>query len=87
MAASLDDMALSDEERGKLKALGVSTPFALLSMRRASTEAFDAHIGSARADTIAAQAETLLTDEERDRLSRPAPRLGSLGARLPRKPK
>lgn len=85
MAGSLDSLTLSDKEREKLTAIGVSTPFALLAMRRASPAAFDAHIGPERAREIAAQAETLVTEDERDRLTRPLASPGGLGARLPDK--
>ena len=85
MNSFLDDMALTDDERAKLKAFGAATPFALLGMRKAAPAAFDAHIGPERAQEIAAQLERLLSDNERDKLSKPAGPLGALGARLPDK--
>jgi hypothetical protein len=86
MSAFLDTLPLSDEERQKLKALGASTPFALLSMRHASREAFDAHIGAQRADEIASQLEKLLSADELEQLRRPVALPGALGGRMPRNP-
>ena len=86
MSAWLASLSLSEGERDKLRALGVATPVALLSMRKASKAAFDNHLGPERAEAIAREAESLLTDEERARLAdKPKPG-GSLGARLDRPP-
>ena len=82
MADYLDNLDLSDEERTKLRALGVKTPYALLSLRKASKAAFDQHLGSPqRADAIELNLRTLLTAEELAQLNRPARQGGRLGAR------
>jgi hypothetical protein len=73
---------VSEEERRKLASLGASTPLALLAMRQAAPEAFEAHLGPQRAGPIAAELFALLSDEERERLAEPAPLPGALGARL-----
>lgn len=78
----LDELTLSDEERAKLAKLGARTPVALLAMRKASKQAFDDYIGQDRADVIATELDSLLTDEERESLKGPAKRVGRLGARL-----
>ena len=82
----LKHLNLSEEERAKLAKLGAKTPKALLSMRRASRDAFDAYLGllhdRARADAIAGELEKLITDDEREALKSPPKPAGKLGARL-----
>lgn len=86
MTGFLDALALPDEERKKLEALGAKTPLGLLSMRKASPEAFDAYLGADRADAIARQLESLLREDEKAELLRPLPAGRSLGARMPPAP-
>jgi hypothetical protein len=83
----LNDLNLSDEERAKLAKFGAKTPKALLSMRRASREAFDDYVGRGRAEAIASELEKLLTDEEREALKGPPRGAGKLGARLEPSPR
>ena len=79
----LSRLSLQDDEREKLAGLGASTPLAILSMRKASKESFDRFFGAVRADAIAEELQTLLSEEERRRLDdQTSPFLGYLGARL-----
>jgi hypothetical protein len=78
----VDRLFVSEEERSKLRALGVRTPLAALALRKASQDAFDTHFGTVRAEMIAAQLRELLSESERQSLSRPVRPGGSLGARL-----
>ena len=83
----LSKLNLTEEERSKLAALGTSTPAMLLSVRRASPEAFEALVGKERAEEITLALEELLTPEEKQRLARGAAAgWFSLGARLDRPP-
>ena len=53
MAATfLDAFDLSDEERAKLASFGARSPLALLSLRRASPQAFDNYLGPERSAAI-----------------------------------
>jgi hypothetical protein len=81
MSDFIDKLSVSDEERQKLKSLGASSPIGILSIRKASTEAFDKHFGPERADAIAAQLKSLLTEQELGRLNEPMRKGGPLGAR------
>jgi hypothetical protein len=81
-AEFLNRLPISDEERAKLSSLGASSPLALLLMRQASRDAFDAHLGRDRAEDIAAELEKSLTPEELESLRRPAKGVGKIGARL-----
>jgi hypothetical protein len=88
-AAFLDQLPISDEDRARLARFGASTPFALLSIRKASKEAFDNSVGLDRVDRLAKQVETLLNDEQRASLKEPPKPPGPLGARmgpLPKRP-
>ena len=78
----LKALQISDEERTKLSKLSAKTPLALLAMRKASRDAFDEHVGRDRAEAIAKELENLLTDEDRESLSKPPKGVGRLGARL-----
>lgn len=80
-APFLDQLSISDEDRDRLAKFGVNTPFALLSIRKASKDAFDDFVGRDRVDNIATQLETLLTDQQRASLKEPPKRPGPLGAR------
>ena len=83
MAADfLNELSLTADERAKLESFGAQTPMALLSIRRASPEAFDRHIGIDRAASIARELELLLNDDERKRLRAPLRPPGPMGARL-----
>lgn len=83
MGDFLDSLTVTEDERSKLRALGVQTPLGLLSMRKASTRAFDEHFGGpARAQFIAEQLKNLLTDAELQSLNQPIRQGGRLGARL-----
>ena len=86
-AAFLDQLSISDEDRARLAKFGANTPFALLSIRKASKDAFDDFIGRDRVDRIAGEIETLLTDEQRASLKEPPKRPGPLGARMGPPPK
>ena len=86
MAHFLDALPLTDSDLEKVRSLGVNTPFALLAMRKASPQAFDAFIGAELADDLSRRLEPLLTDEDRAQLQAPASPAGGLGARLPPKP-
>jgi hypothetical protein len=77
----LNELSLSEEERVKLAKLG-ATPKALLSMRRASQDAFDDFVGRDRAEAIASELDKLLTDVDREALKSPPQSVGKLGARL-----
>jgi hypothetical protein len=81
-AEFLKNLPISEEERAKLSKLGAGTPLALLSMRKASKDAFDSYVGRDRADAIAGELEMLLTREEAESLKRPAKGVGRFGARL-----
>jgi hypothetical protein len=87
VADFLDSLPFSDEERDILRARGVSTPIGLLSMRKASTPAFDSLFRPGRAEVIAGYLKQLLSDEELQRLNQPVSRGGALGARLGNLPK
>jgi hypothetical protein len=78
----LQQLPISDEERSKLSKLGARSPAALLSMRKASREAFDNYIGKDRADTIAEELTKLLTPGDVEALNQPPNPRGKLGARL-----
>lgn len=78
----LRDLNISDEERAKLAKFGARTPKALLSMRRASQDAFDEYVGRNRAEVIASELEKLISDEDREALKDPPRAVGKLGARL-----
>lgn len=82
MADFIDQLQVSQEEREKLRALGAKSPFGLLSLRKASQEAFDMQFGADRAEAITEQLRRLLTPAELQQLSQPIRRGGSLGARL-----
>jgi len=82
----LKDLDISEEERKKLASFGASNPKALLSLRRASRDAFDSYLGNDRADAIARQLEALLTGEEKESLKTPLTRPGHLGARMDEPP-
>ena len=82
MSEFIDQLSLTDEEREKLKALGVGSPLGVLSIRKASPEAFDRHFGSDRAQAIAEQLKALLTPSELKSLSEPPRTGGRFGARL-----
>lgn len=86
MSDFLDKIPLSTPERVKLLAFGAATPLALLSLRKASKEAFDNYIGLGRADEIVKGLEKLITDAERTTLSQPLQRGGALGARIDTEP-
>lgn len=82
-AEFLKRLPLTDDEAKKLANLGASTPLALLEMRKAAPDDFDAFIGEERARVIVEALENLLTRDERERLTRPQPRREfPLGARL-----
>src|SRR5271165_7653678 len=81
-AEFLDSLPISKEERAKLSSLGADSPLKLLSLRKASKEAFDDYIGPNRAQAIAEELEKLLTDDELESLSGPLQKGGKLGARL-----
>lgn len=78
----LDELDLLDQEREKLLSLGAKSPLSLLLRRKASPEAFDGWVGRERAEHIANQLTTLLSDEERAQLAAPPPPRHPLGARL-----
>lgn len=78
----LKDLPISEEERQKLASLGASTPLALLSLRKASPEAFDRHVGADRAAAVAEALEGLLSEEDKVRLRAPFTPKGKFGARL-----
>lgn len=82
MADAIDNLPFTDEERAKLRSFGVKGPVALLSLRKASQEAFDAQFNPGRAEAIAEQLKKLLTAQELEALQRPVLRGGRLGARL-----
>jgi hypothetical protein len=83
MSGFIDQLRVSEEERQKLKALGVDSPIGILAMRKASKLSFDALIGSpGRADAIAEQLKALLGPDEIARLEAPPHQSGALGARL-----
>ena len=79
----LQKLGLSQEEYKKLAKLGAPSPAALLAMRSAAQERFDALVGKDRADEIAVRLESQLTPEERERLtSAPPAKHYPLGAML-----
>ena len=78
----LDQLPISDEERKKLVSFGANSAYAILAMRKASKEAFDAYIGPERAEIIAGYLGNLLTPSEKESLSKPPKAPGVLGARL-----
>jgi hypothetical protein len=80
----LDELDVTPDEREKLRALGATTPLALLGMQKAAPAAFEAHFGTDRATAIAAVLMAQLTEAERGVLAEPARRSGGLGARLKR---
>jgi hypothetical protein len=82
MAEFVDNLSLSEDERSKLKALGVSSPLGVLSIRKASPAAFDQHFGAERAQAISDQLKALLTPSELALLEQPSLPGGRLGARL-----
>jgi hypothetical protein len=82
VADFIDQLQVSQEERVKLRALGAKSPLSVLSLRKASQEAFDRHFGADRADSIAEQLRSLLAPDELQQLEQPVRRPGSLGARL-----
>src|ERR1700679_3958963 len=71
MADGIDNLPFTDEERAKLRSFGVKGLMALLSLRKASKEAFDAQFNPGRAEEIAEQLKKLLTDQELEALQRP----------------
>jgi hypothetical protein len=81
MSDFIDNLSVSTEERQKLKSLGATTPLAILSIQKASTEAFNNHFGTERAQAITDQLKSLLTDQELAQLNEPVRKGGSLGAR------
>jgi hypothetical protein len=82
-ASFIDDLPFPQEDRAKLASFGAASPFALLSIRKASREAFDKFIGQERVDSIARHLETMLTEQQRETLRQPARGApGRLGARL-----
>ena len=83
MTDYLDGLDLLPGEREKLRLLGAKTPLALLLMRKASPDAFDAHLGAGRATGIAGQLHALLSVDEKARFNEPPRPQGSLGACLP----
>ena len=78
----LEGMPISKEERQKLAGLGLSTPLAILLLRKASPEAFDRYFGTDRATVIADVLEALLSEEEKVKLRAPFSPKGKFGARL-----
>jgi hypothetical protein len=84
MAANfIDSLPFPEEDRAKLASFGALSPFALLSIRKASKEAFDNYVGRDRVDRIVCYVESLLTDEQRESLKQPSRGgAGKLGARL-----
>lgn len=87
MADFIDNLSVSDTERAKLRALGVRTPLAILSMRKAAAKAFDDHFGAERAEAIATELKGLLSEVELETLNQPMRAGGYLGARLDLPPK
>ncbi|MGB6604593.1 MAG: hypothetical protein WBE65_09905 [Steroidobacteraceae bacterium] len=83
----VDQLQASPEERSKLRSLGAKSAYALLALRKASPEAFDALFHKGRADEIATELRSLVTAEELEKLKSPVRRPGSLGARLGPLPK
>ena len=82
MAAEfLNNLPISEEERQNLAGLGVSTPLALLLLRKASPEAFDRHIGADRAPAIVEALERLLSEREKESLKAPSFAVGKFAAR------
>ena len=81
----LNALAISKEERQRLGELGPKGALDLLARRRAAKDAFDAYVGSDRADAIAAELERALTPEERKVLATPLPQPRRLGARADKK--
>ena len=82
MADLFDGLSVTADERTKLRALGVTTPLGLLSLRKAASQAFDDHFGPVRAEFIAEQLRKLLTEAELHSLNQPTRQGGRLGARL-----
>ena len=86
VAEFLDGLKISDEDRAKLAAFGANTAFALLSIRKASKDAFDDYIGQDRADIVTEQLESLISDDQRESLRKPTRPAGKLGARMDPRP-
>jgi len=83
----IDQLQVSQEEKDKLRALGAKSPLGVLSLRKASQEAFDRHFGADRANAITEELRSLLTTDELRQLNQPVRPPGSLGARLDPQPK
>lgn len=78
----LSALSASEQTRQKLAELGADTPLALLCMRQASPEAFDAFIGEP-AESVATELLASLSPEERAFFQSPTPLPAyPLGARL-----
>ena len=82
MADVIDTLSFTADERATLRSFGVNGAVALLSLRKAAKDEFDAQFKPGRAEAIAEQLKSLLTDEELEVLQRPVQRGGRLGARL-----
>jgi hypothetical protein len=79
----LQELGLTAEEEEKLGRLGLSSPAAVLAMRRAAPEPFDNLLGKDRADEIVARIKSQMTPVELDQLnSRATVRRFPLGAIL-----
>ena len=72
MTDFLDNLYLTDDERQKLRGLGVKTPLGLLALRKIATKVFDNYVGVSRAPLIANQMKELLTAAELHVLNQPS---------------
>ncbi len=85
-AEFLKNLSLTEEERSGLSVFRADSPFALLSLLRASKrakEVFDNCFSTLeRAEFIAGELEKLMTLEERETLKQPPKPAGQLGARI-----
>lgn len=68
----LDQLALTDEEREKIRSLAATTPAALLSLIQASSVSFSRFFGPQRTQQLIARLKPLLSAEDRERLAQPA---------------
>jgi hypothetical protein len=82
MSEFIDNLPVSDDDKQKLRALGASSPFGVLSIRKASRNYFDQHFGPHHAQAIEDHLRPLLTPDELRRLDEPSKQGGALGARL-----
>lgn len=69
----LESLSLSDEDKAKLQSMGMQSPFALLSIIKASPDAFEAFMGKEKTAQLAQELEAKLSEDERSLLETPLP--------------